>query len=51
MAKYLIRGEKIDDCFIDVRDEEEAEYYVEETYNTDDGPMKLYKLVCVQEWP
>lgn len=50
MAKYLLKSEGFEDEIFSADNDEDAEDYVEENYNTDDGSMTLYRLTSICSW-
>ncbi len=49
--KFLLVSKKYGDIYFDADSDDAAEDYVEETYDSSDGEMTLYRLEHVCGWP
>lgn len=49
-TRYILLSDKYPPFNFLAKDDVEAENYIEENFNEDDGPMKLYRLNQVCEW-
>lgn len=50
MAKYLLKSEDYEDEIFSADDDSDAQDYVEENYDLDDGSMTLYRLTPICSW-